>query len=416
MTERVLSKIYPMISALFWYGFIPYCVVFHYIGLSLVLPLLVLGLLAQRKIDLKHTLASAEIVTPFNITLIALILVMGLSSLYSINPAVSITTSLKLLGLFLVFLTLKSIASKPLNDETRALLLTKVKWSFLICLGVFFLYRMYVDFYSFVLAPKWDIALEILKKPGFFYDNKTTGSVLLLLFWPLVYASGRAYLKQAIALYMFLGIALFRTDALTAQVAYIGAPFIGTLIYWGATFIRSWVTLGATFLMLFIPWISIYFLTPRHLASLFDVYATRWHSLYHRLHIWYFSAHKAFEKIYLGWGAGASKYIPDAHVEVEPGLVNLCSHPHNNYIQIWLELGALGAILVTFLLFIFGRSLNTFKGRLFQATSYSVFATALIIMGMSYSAWHMWWLSTLFMTALCFCSFYPIKDDRLWND
>lgn len=414
--KHMRSNTHSLISNLLWYGWIPYCVVFHYIGLSLVLPFFLLGFLVQNKISLKPILNSMRTINIFNISFLVFILFIGISSVYSIHPTASITTCLKLFGLFLVFLILKSIVSLPQSEEDRSLLLKKIQWSFTICLGLFLAYRLYVDFYSLVLAPRWDISPEIFKKPGFFYDNKTTGSTLLLLFWPLVYASGRLCLKKATVLYLILGVALFRTDALTAQVAYLGAPLVAVLIYWGATFVRSWITLGGIFLILFIPWLSIYFLTPTRLASLFDVYATRWHSLYHRLHIWYFSAHKAFEKIYLGWGAGASKYIPEAQIEIEPGLVNLCSHPHNNYIQIWLELGAVGAALIAFVFFIFGRTLNTFKGKLFQTTSYSAVATALIIMGMSYSAWHMWWLSNLFMAALCFLAFYPIKDDSSWSD
>lgn len=396
------STIFKFLKSVFWYAFVPYLIVFHYIGLSLVPPLVALTLFISRKMSFKVLMANFKKSTPLIGIVSVLALMMFLSALYSINPAVSLKTASKFTGLMTLFFVVAAYAQNDVSEETKnhfGLVLRRV---FMITLGLFLSYRFYIDIFTHFIAPIRNITIETLKQPGFFYDNKTTGTVLVLLFWPFAYSTIKRRVVETLILYGLLGVALFKTDGLTAQVAYLGAPVVALLIYVGAHWLKKFITLCASFLVLFMPWISLHILTPENLSSHFDVYATRWHSLYHRLYIWHFAARKALEKKFFGWGVGASQYIPDAGKEVEPGLVNLCSHPHNNYSQIWLELGASGAIIVALFFFIFGKHLSTIGGRLYQSTTFAAFSATLLIIGMSYSAWHMWWLSALCMIALSF--------------
>ncbi|MBX9697566.1 MAG: O-antigen ligase family protein [Alphaproteobacteria bacterium] len=396
------STLLKFLEGVFWYGFVPYLIVFHYIGLSLIPPIVALVLLITRKLPLKTLMIALKKMVPLIALVCALVALMFSSTLYSINPMVSLKTALKFTGLIALFFVLCAYAQNALSESDKDHFGLVLKRVFIITLGLFLSYRFYVDIFTHFIAPNQNITLETLKKPGFFYDNKTTGTVLVLLFWPFAYYTLKKGFVETLVLYCLLGVALFKTDGLTAQVAYLGAPIIALLIYAGALSLRAFITLCASFLVLFMPWISLYILTPQNLASHFDVYATRWHSLYHRLYIWHFAARKALEKKFFGWGVGASQYIPDASKEVEPGLVNLCSHPHNNYSQIWLELGASGAITVALLFFVFGKHLSAKGGRLYQSTTFAAFSATLVIIGMSYSAWHMWWLSALCMIALSF--------------
>lgn len=396
------STVLKFLEGVFWYAFVPYLIVFHYIGLSLILPVAAITLFIGRKISLKTLRTHLKKSTPFIALLCTLIALMFSSSLYSINPVVSLKTASKFTGLMALFFVLGAYAQNGVSEEDKNHFGLVLKRVFIITLGLFLSYRFYVDIFTHFIAPNRNITIEMLKQPGFFYDNKTTGTVLVLLFWPFAYFSVKKGLVETLALYALLGVALFKTDGLTAQVAYLGAPIVALLIYAGARWLKKFITLCASCLVLFMPWISLYILTPQNLSSHFDVYATRWHSLYHRLYIWHFAARKALEKKFFGWGVGASQYIPDADIEVEPGLVNLCSHPHNNYSQIWLELGASGAIIVALFFFVFGKHLSAQGGRLYQSTTFAAFSATLVIIGMSYSAWHMWWLSALCMIALSF--------------
>lgn len=405
------SAILKFFKNVFWYGLVPYLIVFHYIGLSLIPPIIALVLIIAHKMPLKTLMISLKKMAPLIALMCALIALMFSSVFHSINPLVSLKTALKFTGLVTLFFVLCVYAQNVISEKEKNRFGLILKRVFIVTLGLFLSYRFYVDIFTHFIAPSRSITLETLKQPGFFYDNKTTGTVLVLLFWPFAYYNIKKGLVETLILYVLLGVALFKTDGLTAQVAYLGAPIIGLLIYAGALVLRTLITLCASFLVLFMPWISLYVLTPQNLASHFDVYATRWHSLYHRLYIWHFAARKALEKKFFGWGVGASQYIPEAHREVEPGLVNLCSHPHNNYSQIWLELGASGAIIMALFFFVFGKHLSAKGGRLYQSTTFAAFSATLLIIGMSYSAWHMWWLSALSMIALSF-TILQKKDEQ----
>jgi O-antigen ligase len=68
-------------------------------------------------------------------------------------------------------------------------------------------------------------------------------------------------------------------------------------------------------------------------------------------------------------------------------------HTHNGPLQIWLELGLVGALLATALVLALG----------WQATSpgsAGAFACAIAIASLSYGVWQGWWLCLLAMLAL----------------
>lgn len=86
-------------------------------------------------------------------------------------------------------------------------------------------------------------------------------------------------------------------------------------------------------------------------------------SLYHRVKIWRFTAERIAERPVAGWGLDASRRIPggDRTVDVNADIgyawpkygtraLTLPLHPHNAALQIWLELGAIGAAIVAALL------------------------------------------------------------------
>src|SRR3546814_3641058 len=66
----------------------------------------------------------------------------------------------------------------------------------------------------------------------------------------------------------------------------------------------------------------------------------------HRIEIWRFAAEKAAERPLTGWGFDATRVLGRiAESEVFSGRT-LALHPHNLSLQVWLELGGVGALLV----------------------------------------------------------------------
>ncbi len=136
-------------------------------------------------------------------------------------------------------------------------------------------------------------------------------------------------------------------------------------------------------------------------------------SAYHRTKIWEFSAKRIAERPIFGWGADASRRIPggDTIVNINQDLgfpdrryvttaVIMPLHPHNAALQVWLELGLIGAILLAVLCggipFACQRAAWS---RASAAAGLATFSTAYIIAMLSFSLWQSRWNALLWLIA-----------------
>ncbi|AAY61419.1 O-Antigen ligase family protein [Rickettsia felis str. Pedreira] len=134
---------------------------------------------------------------------------------------------------------------------------------------------------------------------------------------------------------------------------------------------------------------------PRDLS---EKYLATQPSAAHRLFIWHFVANKITLKPILGYGFASSKYIKVNNSE----MINyngekwhpLPLHPHNNILQITLELGIIGLILFLCLVYKYLKQINNIKSSNFRAASYSCFINYYIIGMISYNIWQIWWISS----------------------
>jgi exopolysaccharide production protein ExoQ len=135
----------------------------------------------------------------------------------------------------------------------------------------------------------------------------------------------------------------------------------------------------------------------------------------HRLMIWNFVGGRIQERPWFGYGLDSSRRMPGGqdpiqirrcdvppggHFAIDNQLLPL--HPHNAALQIWLELGALGALLAFgALLTSLTRGLTQHELRHRTAQAMIVaFATAAIGPGfLSFGIWQEWWVSSLFIGA-----------------
>ncbi len=122
-------------------------------------------------------------------------------------------------------------------------------------------------------------------------------------------------------------------------------------------------------------------------------------SAYHRLLIWEFTASRIAERPLFGWGLNTSRVMLGGN-ELFKGEPALPLHPHNAALQIWLELGMLGAALAGVLLawILHGVKLCVAPGWRRGGAAAAVMA-ALAIAQVSYGIWQSWWLSVLWMSA-----------------
>lgn len=133
----------------------------------------------------------------------------------------------------------------------------------------------------------------------------------------------------------------------------------------------------------------------------------------HRIEIWHYTAEKIAARPLTGWGFDAARHLgdgspqfvveqPDGSGITYPGIGLLPLHPHNAILQIWLELGAAGALAAMLLLFGLGRKLAAIGaacGRMNGALATASVASALSILVLSFGLWQSWWQASLWLAA-----------------
>lgn len=132
-------------------------------------------------------------------------------------------------------------------------------------------------------------------------------------------------------------------------------------------------------------------------------------SIIHRLLIWEYVGKKIHEKPFLGHGAGTSRLIGQKIIlnipnskEIIKGAIPL--HPHNNFLEIWLELGLLGIIFISLLwikIIRFGikiRKKSYVLGTGVCASIISMF----IISNLSFGVFQAWWMASIGLIFLLF--------------
>ncbi|MCH7550172.1 MAG: DUF1674 domain-containing protein [Proteobacteria bacterium] len=75
-------------------------------------------------------------------------------------------------------------------------------------------------------------------------------------------------------------------------------------------------------------------------------------------------------------------------------------HPHNAVLQVWLELGAVGAAIILVLLLAIIRAIDrTIEDRISRAAALGALTTGLVVASISFGIWQSWWLASILLTA-----------------
>lgn len=140
-------------------------------------------------------------------------------------------------------------------------------------------------------------------------------------------------------------------------------------------------------------------------------------SALHRMLIWDFTAARIAERPVLGWGLEASREIPGGRgnppAEVldrmrvtdparrawfaEPHVQILPLHPHNAALQVWLELGAIGAAIGAALAWLLGIAAARAPS---PAAATGVLASGAVTAMLSFGAWQAWWIAAGLLAAV----------------
>ncbi|MHA1598083.1 MAG: DUF1674 domain-containing protein [Alphaproteobacteria bacterium] len=136
-------------------------------------------------------------------------------------------------------------------------------------------------------------------------------------------------------------------------------------------------------------------------------------SAQHRLVIWRTAADHIASRPLLGHGLNASRALYGEQDRVKLTFATddpsrtwvnnfepIPLHPHNGVLQIWLELGAVGAALLAVFLLLLLRTAATGRSeRAAWAAGFGLLATGLFMFSLSFGAWQGWWQGTLWLMA-----------------
>ena len=125
-------------------------------------------------------------------------------------------------------------------------------------------------------------------------------------------------------------------------------------------------------------------------------------SILHRLLIWEYVGKTILNKPIIGHGIGTSRVIgqniilniPSTNIEIKGGIP---LHPHNNFLQIWLELGLLGTLIISLIwikIIKFGITIRKNSYILGTGVCTSI-VTTFVICNLTFGAFQAWWMASI---------------------
>lgn len=147
----------------------------------------------------------------------------------------------------------------------------------------------------------------------------------------------------------------------------------------------------------------------------------------HRVVIWDFTVERIAERPLFGWGMEASRAVPGGRDRPEAerferlGLDSpirldwfaatraqlLPLHPHNGPLQVWLELGAVGAVAAAALALALGLAAASIG-----APAVAVFVAAAVVGQLSYGVWQAWWIAAQLLVPVALAGILPPQATR----
>ncbi len=299
----------------------------------------------------------------------------------SLPPKIAL---LSILGL-LAFRSLNDMEPKDLENAELALI-AGVGGGFLIVAGA----------YAYTLAtgqPLWG------SESGNPLTYLSTGQASLgLVAWPVAAIIFKRWGVKTAVVFFFAVVALFvflSFFAVLLGLAVGAAMLVVTVL----TKSRALASIGVLIavLVLFAP--VIIWLTP-DADILYEKFSFVWPSGVHRFYIWQFVTERISENPFFGWGMDSSRFIPGGHDRIQWHGQNawmgelLPLHPHNAALQVWLELGFAGALLMAaFVCKLFIRR-SRLPGETLKNGFYAAAAGTYLTMGaFSYGIWQNWWVA-----------------------
>ena len=320
--------------------------------------------------------------------LLALLLAWAaLSFLWTAMPAKTVPDALRAAALFYAGLLLVDAASR-LDARWRGLLLRAAAWGLVAAAAA-------------VLVHVWSGG----RAAGYSRGATLAGALAVPLALGLWRVGQRAL---AVGVLIFAVAAVLSLHNLAAKTAFAAAALVGGIAIVAPRLVRL--------LALAIPAAMLAF--PLLVAQLPDARANcdllaRKTSIVHRMAIWSYTTARIAEHPALGSGMNSAKAMPPQHIDLFehcpdlPGAAALRDqvllmplHPHNNLLQLWLELGAVGLALgLAQLAWLAWRAAGAAPDRFAAGAVLGAAAGLGVVASVSFGLWQSWWLAGAMLVA-----------------
>jgi len=216
-------------------------------------------------------------------------------------------------------------------------------------------------------------------RPDLARKNVAQGSFVLALLWPVALAGGmRAGSPAWLALPMAAGTALLAQHFLSdAPVLAVGLAMAtgGLVLVWPRSAPKA-LGLGVATLILVMPLLIL----AARMLGLGQHLPVSWAQ---RVGYWTYAMERIADHPWRGWGLDASRAF-SPHIQL---------HPHNGPLQLWLELGMLGAAAAALVWIFAFRRLARDERSLVAAGTAASAAVYVFFGAISFGVWQEWWLA-----------------------
>ncbi len=341
---------------------------------------------------------------PYGLIGLAVLPLLGYSAVtiaWTPVPADALQRIAELCGFFLALMILANVLPR-LQDRTRRWLGTSMTIAVTLGLAALAI-EVFLDQplrrFTHDLSPQDTIPDAVLNRPSVLYAAFVWPAAL----WHWQY--GRRWIAAAL-----LGATAIILADSSSQSAMMGLA-VGLAGFCVALMSPRWARRMAVATVL----IAILGILPIA-RTLYSAGGTDWETLgvtaRHRVEIWYFTTEFVAERPVFGHGMAASRAIENDGIQSqfqEPGQPVIPLHPHNVFLQVWLELGIIGAAAAL----AFGLAVVRVMLRLpapTQTFAIGQFMATMAMLSVAYGAWQSWWVAGLLSAALATTLAAPKPD------
>lgn len=320
-----------------------------------------------------------------NKILLVLLVYALISSLWAIAPSESLNLWGRMLLVFISYMALFAYTSDEIDFRKK--ILKSLFYGIIVALVI-----ANIEIFSDgAISNFFGILYKVSHKFDLVIFNRGA-NVINIMSWPIVcYLFSEKKYKIAVVFVIAIFLTIIQLDSLSSIIGLAIGSIIFVLVYFMGQKILKILSVFA------VCGVFIVAFAAKNLDAdkvIGNVPAIPGAASNMRLYIWDYTAKQAYKKPFFGWGFNASRNYPVEKKDyVDGGRSPLPLHPHNNVLQIWLELGAVGLALFAAFLFFSLRQISKMDTPPYvMASCAALFSDYFIIGETGFGIWQNWWV------------------------